>query len=97
MEERFTKLIALSKVPDLDWLPRRVSVATVYQWAGTGLRGIVLWTCHACGSLCTTEDELRKFFESLVPANLPRPQSVTPAEARRAHQSAKERLKKMGI
>ena len=64
------KLIPLSKVPDLAFVPRRrngrpLHRATPYRWSTTGVRGIKLETVQFAGTRCTTMCALRQFIEQL--------------------------------
>jgi hypothetical protein len=61
--------IPLRDVPR--YLPRlrrgkRVHVATVYRWAGRGVRGERLATFRVGGTLCTTPDLLAAFLARLT-------------------------------
>jgi hypothetical protein len=65
------RLIPLSDCPRLRWLPRRrrgrrPHAATFFRWAKHGLRGVRLETIRVGGTLCTTQDALRTFFERLT-------------------------------
>src|SRR5262245_8049674 len=44
---------------------RKTSVTTLYRWASSGIRGIVLETLQAGGSRCTSVRALQRFFDSL--------------------------------
>lgn len=95
------KLIPLYKVPKFDWMPRHddgtpYAAQAVHNWAVRGIRGVRLEILNVGGIRHTTEEAVLRFFEKIT-VPIQRPQSVTPAEARRAHQSAKERLAAMGV
>lgn len=65
------KLIPLSQVPRLNFLPcrrngRKLHPSTVFRWAQRGLRGVKLQVVRVGGTLCTTEDALCRFFEQLT-------------------------------
>lgn len=95
------KLIRLADVPGLSWLPTRrantrLSISTVYDWAGRGLRGLKLETVSVGNVKCTTEAALLRFFERL---NQPPQQrdGITPSQQRKAENHAKAVLDRMGI
>jgi len=72
------RLIALSDVPTLPFLPRRrhknrpgrdkaaVSRCTIYRWAKDGVDGVQLETIRVGNSLCTTEKAILQFFGKLT-------------------------------
>lgn len=65
-------LMPLSAVPTIQWLPRRPSVETVYEWHRYGRRGVYLETLRASGRLFTTECAVFLFLSRLAAPN-PRP------------------------
>jgi hypothetical protein len=53
-----------------DDLPRRrrgrkTHVSTLYRWATTGCRGVILETIQIGGTRCTSREALQRFFERL--------------------------------
>lgn len=93
------KLIPLSEVPKLPWLPakRKPTVQTVYAWSTRGIKGTQLETLAMGGCRCTTQAMLVRFFERLSIAPSNRANVTTPAQSRRAHEAAKKTLKRFGI
>jgi len=70
------KLIPLSQVPDLPFIPRRrkgrkLSISAVYRWAqiGVGPDRVRLECVQFAGTKCTTIRALREFFARLGEAN----------------------------
>ena len=62
-------------------LPRRRAgkkphVATLYRWAGLGLRGVRLETIQVGGTMCTSVEALQRFFGRLSAST--EPQSEEP-------------------
>jgi hypothetical protein len=54
-----------------DDLPRRrrgrkTHVSTIYRWASTGCRGVVLETIQIGATRCTSREALQRFFERLT-------------------------------
>ena len=45
-----------------------VGVATIYRWVDIGVRGIRLESISAGGTLCTTSEAVRRFFERVTEA-----------------------------
>ena len=68
------RLIPLSQVPDLPFLPRRngkpIAKSTPYRWASAGLgpKKIRLGIIQCGNTKCTTPRLLRKFFRQLAAA-----------------------------
>ena len=68
------RLIPLSQVPDLPFLPRRngkpMAKSTPYRWASVGLgpKKIRLGVIQCGNKKCTTARLLRKFFRQLAAA-----------------------------
>ena len=64
--------IPLTQVPTtVRWLPRRragkkPNIATIFRWAQRGLRGVRLETLRVGGTLCTSEEALKRFFQHLT-------------------------------
>lgn len=61
-------LISLAQAADE--LPRRrrgrkTHVSTIYRWALSGCRGIILETIQVGGTRCTSREALQRFFERL--------------------------------
>jgi hypothetical protein len=61
-------LVSLAEAAAL--LPRRrrgrkPHVSTLYRWASTGVRGVVLETLQVGGTRCTSAEALQRFFEAL--------------------------------
>jgi hypothetical protein len=55
---------------------RPVNPATLWRWASSGLRGVVLETCRVGGTRCTSLEALSRFFAALTgrgtgPVDLP--------------------------
>lgn len=95
------KLIRLSDVPKLPWLPDRpggqlLSVQSVYMWSTRGIRGAKLETLAMGGTRCTTQAALLRFFErlSLLATDEKAP---TAAELRRADERARKVLAAAGV
>lgn len=66
------KPIPLRDVPRIAWLPhstraKKVSVSTVFRWVNPGIRGQRLEVLRIGGTLHTSEERLRAFFERLTP------------------------------
>ena len=57
-------LIPLTDAGRLPWLPRAISVPTMFRYVSVGLRGRKLQAVRAAGRLCTTESWLLAFFEA---------------------------------
>ena len=62
------QLIPLSEAADQ--IPRRhrgrkTAVSTLYRWATTGVRGVVLETLQVGGTRCTSLAALQRFFDAL--------------------------------
>lgn len=47
---------------------KRPHVATLYRWAGRGLRGVKLETIQVGGTMCTSTEALQRFFDQLSPS-----------------------------
>ena len=82
------KLIRLSRVPKLKFLPRRsrgnrYHVSTIYRWASRGFRGIKLRTVRVGGVKCTRRGWLSEFFAALTNADSHTVQQITPASRQR--------------
>jgi hypothetical protein len=45
---------------------RKTHVATLYRWAKTGCRGVVLETIQIGATKCTSREALERFFEKLT-------------------------------
>ena len=82
-------------------LPKRsdgkpIHFNTIYRWATSGLRGVVLETTPMGGRLMTTKDAVSRFFQQLSYA---RQRSVPPvSEARRrALEHATQSLRRDGF
>jgi hypothetical protein len=64
-------LLTLTSAGRLKWLPcrrngKRPNVATLWRWARYGCFGIRLKTTSVGGTLCTTEGDLRAFFDEIA-------------------------------
>ncbi len=72
--EEKDRLIRLTQVPNLPFLPRRngkpMAKSTLYRWASVGLgpKKIRLGTIQCGATKCTTPRLLRKFFRQLAAA-----------------------------
>jgi hypothetical protein len=94
------KLIRLMEVPKLNWLPgrkqgERINISTIIRWAQKGLHGIKLETLRAGGTLVTSEEAIKRFFERLSDPEST-PITVTPTMMRRAHKAAARELDAAG-
>mgnify|MGYP006298160503 CR=1 FL=1 len=98
-------LIPLGEVPrTVKWLPgrrgaKRIHTATLYRWAQRGLDGVRLETLKVGGTLCTTEEALKRFFAALTEADgrCAQPGGRTPTARRRAVEKSKRRLAEAGL
>lgn len=65
--DRGERLIPLTRINDLSWIPRRagskpISISAIYKWADAGVNGKVLETAN--GPIkSTTEGALRRFYD----------------------------------
>jgi hypothetical protein len=87
MSEISEKLVRLSDVPRLDWLPlkragRRLHLSTVYRWCQRGLRGVKLEMVQCGGTRCTTETALLRFFAALGPTERVNDQKILMSRSR---------------
>jgi hypothetical protein len=57
---------------------RPVNPATLWRWASSGLRGIVLETCRVGGTRCTSLEALARFFAALEGRKENPPPAQTP-------------------
>lgn len=96
------QLIKLADVPAVvAWLPRGrrgkpISYFTLNTWAQEGLRGKKLRTVPVGGALCTCEDWLWEFFESLR-SDPPAPNDPTPRQQQKNHDRAVAALAASGV
>jgi hypothetical protein len=99
------KLIPLSSVPKLPWMPRRrgdttLNVSTVWRWATAGLvrgaRTIKLETLSVGEVRCTSEAALLRFFERLDQPNATQ-SSQTPTQKNRAVKRATSACEALGV
>jgi hypothetical protein len=79
-------MLTLAQVPDL--LPRRargrkLHLSTVYRWATSGCRGVVLETIQVGATRCTNREALQRFFEALTASRGAKGPSGTSDAARR--------------
>lgn len=89
------KLIPLSEVPGLDWMPqrrgRRPSRSAVYRWATGGIRDVRLETVTVGGfGMCTSKLALLRFFERL---SMPAATIATPIPSQ--NDKAQDRARKI--
>jgi hypothetical protein len=73
---------------------KRPHAATLYRYAKSGYKGIVLETMRFAGTLCTSEEALQRFCERLSDADVPRTHHL-PAPA--ASEDAGQKLSELGI
>ena len=69
--------IPLVQVPNIPWLPRRrrgrkMHRSTPFRWKD-GLRGVKLEVVRIGGTLCTSEQSLKRFFARLSDAEATSP------------------------
>ena len=79
---------------------RRVSLATVQRWARKGLNGCRLGTIRIGSTLCTSDAELRKFFELSARSNSvdgSRHSLSDPGHREQLSKSVEKRLNEIGI
>jgi hypothetical protein len=71
---------------------RKASVTTLYRWATTGVRGILLETIQIGGSRCTSVAALQRFFDRLTQARpvVDVPERNSQAVGHRAHAADRE-------
>ncbi len=76
---------------------RKPHVASLFRWASTGVRGVVLETCRiGGGSICTTRPAILRFIHRL--SNPAAEQTErSPADRRRAFERAEAELARAGI
>jgi hypothetical protein len=75
---------------------RKPHIASLFRWAGPGVRGVVLETCRVGATLCTTRPALLRFIHRLSdPAAGTSDRS--PVDRGRAHARAEADLQRAGI
>jgi hypothetical protein len=101
--ENQERLIRLPEVVRIPWLPsrregRKLNISTVFRWAkiGLGANRIRLETVKAAGSLCTSEEAVKRFFERLSNPNA-KQNSPTPSQSRRSQIAAEKELEAAGV
>ena len=92
------QIVSLTEAAGL--LPRRrkgrkPNVATLYRWAKSGCRGVILETLQVGGTKCTSTQALQRFFERL--SNGPQPVVVRPQSAQRHHDQVNKELDAAGL
>lgn len=81
---------------------RKTHVSTLYRWATSGCRGVVLETLQIGGTRCTSREALQRFFERLsVPRGAGEAGGLalavrTHSQRRRASAEADRKLAEMG-
>ena len=93
-------LRAAAKEPCIRRDGRRPHVASVFRWASTGVRGVVLETCRVGGTLCTTRPALLRFIHRLSDpgaAAAAAAAAPSPVDRRRAFERAEAALTEAGI
>jgi hypothetical protein len=87
---------------------RKTNISTLYRWATTGCKGVVLETIQIGGTRCTSREALQRFFEKLT---LPRQEGTTTtgpvaspiasvrsvAQRQRRSEEAARKLAEMGV
>lgn len=90
-------LISLDVARRLPWLPRPVSLPTMYRYVRPGLKGVRLRVSRAAGGLCTTEVWLSEFFAAAA-ATSSTAEAGRPRVARtKGHERAERLLDAVGI
>jgi hypothetical protein len=87
-------LISLSDVPPRIPAKRsgkRVHLASVYRWASSGCRGIVLETLQVGGVRCTSVEALQRFFVGLTRAGSGQPATTQTTQRRQREIEAAEK------
>ena len=75
---------------------KRPNVATIYQWAQVGVRGVRLEVVQVGGTKCTSLEALQRFCERLSDPPPPR-RPARRKPGRRPSQAAEKRLAAAGI
>lgn len=57
----------------------RVSLKTMFRWAGTGVRGVKLKTIRFGGQVCTAESWIREFIRGMNVGRVDVESDVTPS------------------
>ena len=75
---------------------KRPHVATLYRWAGAGVRGVTLETLRVGGTLCTSLQALQRFCEACTDPSS-RPSSSTSKSREREIKKAEAELAEAGL
>ena len=100
LEETFSLTEAAKRLP-CRRKGKRPNVSTLYRWAQTGCRGIVLETISIGATRCTSMEALQRFFDALTEqANGKQPPPKKPrmtATRRKQIAAAEKRLSRSGL